>query len=100
MGYSDYIIATPEPMFTLWLNLFPFTAGMGTAFTAYWKKGDFCWVTFIIGLLQHWLIMVGFGMLYSFWLSLIGFILFWVAYGWNLWHTYQVYKASRATYHC
>ena len=99
MGYSDFVIATPEPMLTIYLNMSPFTAGMGTMFTAYWKQGGFCVKTFILGFVMQWLTMLGFGMMYSFWLSLLGLIIFLGAYIWNLWHTFQVYKVSRATYH-
>ena len=99
MGYSDFVIATPEPMFTIFLNIMPFTAGVGTMFTAYWKQGGFCVKTFILGWVQNWLVLVGYGLLYSFWLSLLGLIFLLGGYIWTLWHTFQVYKVSRATYH-
>ena len=102
MGYYDYIIATPEPMFTIFLNCNPLTAGLGTSFTAYWKKTGFCAVTFILGLVQKTLTMMGFVMLMpqlAWLLWLPGLICFWGGYIWNLYHTFQVYKASRAVYH-
>ena len=103
MGYSDYIIATPEPMFTIFLNICPFTAGVGTSFTAYWKKTGFCFVTFIIGLVQQWLTVMGWiclvnpAIAWLLWLP--GLLCFLIGYFWNLYHTFQVYKASRAVYH-
>jgi hypothetical protein len=100
MPYSDYIIATPEPMLTLVLNSNPFTGGYGTMLTAYWKKSGFCWTTFIIGMLQNWLLGLSWGWLYSFWLTIPGFIMLICVWAWVYWHTYQVYKVSRQTYHC
>ena len=80
MGYSDFVIATPEPMLMLVLNLCPFTAGHGTITSAFWKKDGFCFVNLLIGLLTHWLMIVSYVWLYSFWLSLFGAIL-WIIPG-------------------
>jgi len=103
MGYSDYIIATPEPMLTIALNIIPFTTGWGTSLTAYWKKTGFDTVTFIIGLVQQWLTCMGFAMLCNpLWVWLLwlpGLVCFLGGYIWSLYHTFQVYKASRAVYH-
>ena len=47
MGYSDFVIATPEPQLAFLSNLlFP---GFGTMLSAYYKKGGLCMKTFALG---------------------------------------------------
>ena len=103
MGYSDYVIATPNMMFTDWLNKSPLTAGLGTAYTAYFKKTGFCYLTFFMGIVQNWLIYGSYVMIYYFWLNwfllAISVVLFIIFYGWVFYHTHLLDKASAGVFH-
>ena len=95
MPYQDFVIATPEITLVFLLNLCPFTTGLGTSATAFWKKDGFCIKTFLLGLIQH---LITFWSICFPWLLFISWFIALASWIFGLYHTYNVYKASRAVY--
>ena len=101
MGYSDFVVATPEPQLTILLNFW--LPGMGTKMSAYYKKGGLDFKVWGIGFIQNSLWMFFWFSAYwwswtilFFWINALVAQLIWL---WAQIHSYLIWKASKETYY-